>query len=159
MHTHTNTHTHARTSFTDGWQVLMCISGILFPGELIKIRVRRALNIAAFCLNKQRLLVIGFTLREVFKTTLITKTSCRLFGEHFVTQSALLVLLFLQQSAVLSGGCLSTSRERCYEEPVCQSGIKGLSPPFSAAGSFIWWPLKCTIRAQCHFSFFNPYPL
>lgn len=155
MHTHINTH----TSFTDGWQVLMCISCILFPGELIKIRVRRALNIAAFCLNKQRLLVIGFTLREVFKTTLITKTSCRLFGERFVTQSALLVLLFLQQSAVLSGGCLSTSRERCYEEPVSQSGVKGLSPSFSTAGSFIWWPLKCTIRAQSHFLIFTPTPL
>lgn len=55
----------------------MCICCTLFPGELIKIRVRRALNVAAFCQNKQRLLVIGFTLREVFKTTPLTKTSCR----------------------------------------------------------------------------------
>lgn len=43
---HTQTHTH--TSVTDVWQVLICISRTHFPRELIKIRERQALNIAAF---------------------------------------------------------------------------------------------------------------
>ena len=44
----TNTHTYTHTHFSDVWQDLICISHTHFPWELIKIRERQALNIAAF---------------------------------------------------------------------------------------------------------------
>lgn len=128
----------------------MCICCTLFPGELIKIRVRRALNVAAFCQNKQKLLVIGFTLREVFKTTPITKASCRRRRRFsFSFPVGFYWPVFRPGDGFVGRFCLSTSGSGGYYGATCQweEGQRRLSPQGLEA-------LKCTIKEPI--SHFHP---
>lgn len=61
--THTYIHTHLLPTYGTSRSVSPTHTT---PRELIKIR-ETGLEHSCFCLNKQRLLLIGFTLREVFK--------------------------------------------------------------------------------------------